>query len=217
MGNSFRILPPQLFQAHPWHGVTPGEQVPELVNVFIELVPTDTVKYEIEKQSGHLWLDRPQRFSSMCPTPYGFVPRTYCGDRVAAICCAAVGRDGIAGDGDPLDVCVLTDRSLLHGNSFLCARPIGGLRMIDGDEADDKIIAVLENDQSYGAYKDIDDCPAPIVNRLMHYFLSYKQLPGKQTKVEITGTYNKEMAQKIIRESMLDYDTKFASLHAEAH
>jgi inorganic pyrophosphatase len=75
----------QLFQAHPWHGVNPGEKAPEEVSSYIEIVPTDVVKYELDKGSGHLRVDRPQRFSSMCPTLYGFIPQTFCGEEVAAL------------------------------------------------------------------------------------------------------------------------------------
>lgn len=211
-----RTRPSLLFQSHPWHGVTAGDKAPESINVFIELVPTDTVKYEVHKESGHIWLDRPQRFSSMCPTPYGFVPRTYCGDKVAQVCMNATSRTGIKGDGDPLDVCVLTGQSLPHGNLFLRARPIGGLRMIDRNEADDKIIAVLDDDLSYGEFDDIEDCPEPLLQRLIHYFLSYKQLPGNEAKVEITTAYNREEAYRVIQQSMVDYEVKFGALHATA-
>src|SRR6187402_708409 len=104
-----------MFQAHPWHGVSPGDRAPDVVLSFIEIVPTDTVKYEVDKPSGHLKVDRPQRFSSMCPTLYGFVPQTYCGPKIAAICESITGRTGIKGDGDPLDICVLSDRPITHG------------------------------------------------------------------------------------------------------
>ena len=97
--NLFKLL----FQAHPWHGVSPGEDAPEAVNAYIEIVPTDVVKYELDKPSGHLRVDRPQRFSSMCPSLYGFIPQTYCGDEVAALCAQRVGLTGIKGDGDPMD------------------------------------------------------------------------------------------------------------------
>ena len=73
-----------LFQAHPWHGVSIGPEAPRVVTAYIEIVPTDTVKYEIDKSSGHLKVDRPQQFSNVCPTLYGFIPQTYCGERVAA-------------------------------------------------------------------------------------------------------------------------------------
>src|SRR5215210_8991 len=88
----------QLFQAHPWHGVTPGPKMPELVNAYIEIVPTDAVKYELDKLSGHLRVDRPQRFSSMSPTLYGFIPQTFCGREVAELCEQRTGRTGIEGD-----------------------------------------------------------------------------------------------------------------------
>ncbi len=135
-----------MFQAHPWHGVAPGSKAPETVKAYIEIVPTDAVKYELDKESGHLHVDRPQRFSSLCPSLYGFIPQTLCGDEVAALSAERQGGAGvdIKGDGDPMDICVLTEKTFAQGNFFVQARPIGGLRMIDGEQADDKIIAVLE-------------------------------------------------------------------------
>src|ERR1700754_4014957 len=108
--------PRHFFQAHPWHGVEPGAGSPELVYAYIEIVPTDAVKYELDKASGHLRLDRPQRYSSLCPTLYGFVPRTYCGRRIGARAAERVGGGPIQGDGDPLDICVLTEKTVVHGN-----------------------------------------------------------------------------------------------------
>src|SRR3954466_2537169 len=102
------------FQAHPWHGLTPGKQAPETVNAYIEIVPTDAVKYELDKASGHLRIDRPQRFSSMCPTLYGFIPQTFCGEEVAKLCSDQTGRTGIEGDRDPMDICVLTEKTFAH-------------------------------------------------------------------------------------------------------
>src|ERR1700754_373548 len=156
----------QLFQAHPWHGVSPGARSPESLNAYIEIVPTDPVKYELDKLSGHLKIDRPQRFSSMCPTLYGFIPQTFCGAEVAALCAERTGHEGIEGDGDPMDICVLTEKTFAHGSFFLNARPIGGLRMIDGQQADDKIIAVLESDLAYGKIEDIAEVPTGLVDRL---------------------------------------------------
>ncbi len=75
-----------MFQAHPWHGIPPGAGAPGVVNAYVEIVPTDAVKYELDKASGHLRVDRPQRFSSFPPTLYGFIPQTFCGDRVAELC-----------------------------------------------------------------------------------------------------------------------------------
>src|SRR5687768_16325214 len=160
-------------QAHPWHGVSAGEGAPERVTAFIETVPSDTVKYELDKVSGHLRVDRPQRYSSACPTLYGFVPQTYCAERVAAHSQERTKRPITARDGDPLDICVLTERPFPMGNFLLTARPIGGLRLVDRTEADDKIIAVLEDDAVYGGLAEIGDCPPRILERLRHYFLSY--------------------------------------------
>jgi len=200
----------RLFQSHPWHGVTPGLKAPELVNAYIEIVPTDAVKYELDKASGHLRVDRPQRFSSMCPTLYGFIPQTYCGVEVAELCAQRTGRQGIEGDKDPMDVCVLSEKTFAHGSFFLNARPIGGLRMIDGQQADDKIIAILESDLAYGAIGDIADVPAGLVDRLKHYFLSYKQLPNEEKKkVEIVDVYDRVEAMDVIARSLRDYQSEF--------
>ena len=199
-----------VFQAHPWHGISPGPDAPDALTVYIEIVPTDVVKYELDKASGHLHIDRPQRFSSMCPTLYGFIPRTYCGDEVAALCEQRTGRGGIKGDGDPLDVCVLTEKSFAHGGFLLRCKPIGGLRMIDGRQADDKIIAVLDSDLAFGQLQDISGCPVGLIERLKHYFLSYKQLPGDSPRrVEIPDIYNRAEALEVITRSLRDYRTKF--------
>jgi inorganic pyrophosphatase len=202
--------PKQLFQAHPWHGVTPGPKAPELVSSYIEIVPTDPVKYELDKASGHLKVDRPQRFSSMCPTLYGFIPQTFCGEQVAALCSEKTGRERIEGDGDPMDICVLTEKTFAHGSFFLNARPIGGLRMIDGQQADDKIIAVLEADLAFGQLQSVREVPQGLVDRLRHYFLSYKQLPGEAPRrVEIPDVYDRDAAFDVINRSLTDYVNKF--------
>jgi inorganic pyrophosphatase len=200
----------KLFQAHPWHGVVPGADTPSVVNAYIEIVPTDAVKYELDKPSGHLRVDRPQRFSSMCPAPYGFIPQTFCGPSVAALCEARTGRKGIRGDGDPLDICVLTERPAAHGAFIVRALPIGGLRMIDGDEADDKIIAVLESDVTYGHLRDIGAAPQGLVDRLQHYFLSYKRSPQEGPgRVEIAEVYDRDAASDVIVRSVDDYRATF--------
>ncbi len=202
-----------LFQAHPWHGVAPGDNAPELVDAYIEIVPTDAVKYELDKASGHLRVDRPQRFSSMCPTLYGFIPQTFCDKEVAELCAQRTGITGIQGDKDPMDVCVLSEKSFAHGSFFLNAKPIGGLRMIDGEQADDKIIAVLESDLAYGTFEDISDCPQGLVDRLKHYFLSYKQFPGdKPKRVEIADVYDRAEALDVINRSLRDYQNEFGDL-----
>lgn len=193
--------------AHPWHGVSIGENVPNTLTVYIEIVPSDTVKYELDKASGLLKIDRPQKFSNVCPMPYGFVPQTYCGSQIAQYCMQQTGKTNIIGDGDPLDICILTEKIIPHGNILMQAVPIGGIRMIDNNEADDKIIAVMKNDAVYGEYTDITDCPPQLIERLKHYFLTYKLKPGENnSQVEITHIYNKEEAFEVIKNSRLDYE-----------
>ena len=200
------------YKSHPWHGISIGEDAPNVVASFIEVIPSDTVKYEIDKKSGYLKIDRPQKFSNIVPALYGFVPQTLCADKVAEYCMKKTGREGIVGDDDPLDICVLTEREVTHGNIIVNAIPIGGFRMIDGGEADDKIIAVLNNDEMYAQWNDIADIPENILNRLKHYFLTYKQLPGEEPKCEITHIYGKEEAHEVIRESYKDYQDAYGNL-----
>jgi len=198
-----------MFQAHPWHGVPPGDPA-GLIQAFIEIVPTDSVKYELDKATGHLRIDRPQRFSSQPPTLYGFVPQTYCGRTVGERCAERTGVAEVHGDRDPMDVCVLTEKVAAHAGFFLLARPIGGLRMIDGEEADDKIVAVLERDMAYGELRDIADCPKGIIERLRHYFLTYKQMPGEPARtVRIAEIYDRVEAVEMIRRSLMDYREMF--------
>jgi inorganic pyrophosphatase len=146
----------------------------------------------------------------MCPSLYGLIPQTLCGDHVADLCAERTGMTGIKGDGDPMDICVLTEKTFAQGNFFLQAEPIGGLRMIDGEQADDKIIAVLEADLAYGHIKDISQCPKALVDRLKHYFLSYKQFPGDAPRrIEIVDVYDRTEALDVITRSISDYQTQF--------
>ena len=194
------------YKSHPWHGVEIGKEAPETITVFIEMVPTDTVKYEVNKETGYLTIDRPQKFSSILPALYGFIPKTYCGNEVAAISNNATGRTEIVGDGDPLDICILTEKEITHGDILLQAKPIGGFRMLDGSEADDKIIAVLKDDAVYGEYNDISDAPKAVLERLRHYFLTYKDMPGiKEGRCEIHELYDKKMAVEVITKATIDY------------
>lgn len=199
-------------KAHPWHGVAIGPNSPHVVNAYIEMVPTDTVKYEIDKVSGHLKIDRPQAYSNFCPTLYGFLPQTYSGKRVGERCSQQAKRTNIKGDEDPIDICVLTERPVTHGDILVTVIPIGGLRLIDHGEADDKLIAVLENDSLYGEWKEISDCSPKLLERLKHYFLTYKQLPssGSTPKVEIAEVYGAEEARTIIELSREDYCDTFS-------
>lgn len=207
-----RKLVELLFPVHAWHGIPPGEKAPKTVNAVIEIVPTDTVKYELDKHSGLLCIDRPQRYSSICPTLYGFIPRTLCAEEVGKACEARTGRQGIYGDGDPIDICVLSEKNISHGGILVRARPIGGLRMIDGNKADDKIIAVLEDDLEYGDIQELSELKKTLLDRLRHYFLSYKQLPGEEKRqVEITHVYGREEAEAIIGCSINDYRAHYGA------
>ena len=202
--------PKNQFQLHPWHGIEIGENAPNEIKSFIEITPSDSVKYEIDKASGFLKVDRPQKFSNIVPALYGFIPQTYCAENVANYCMEKTGKRNIVGDGDPLDICVLTERNITHGNIIVPAIPIGGFRMIDNGEADDKIIAILKGDEVYGAWDDLDKCPESLIKRLKHYFLTYKSIPGDSvSKVEITHIYNKTEALEVIKASQLDYQTHF--------
>lgn len=200
------------YKSHPWHGVDIGPNAPEVVTTYIEMVPTDTVKYEVDKKSGYLMLDRPQKYSNTVPALYGFIPQTYSAEKVAQYCNEKTGRNDIIGDSDPIDICVLTEKEIAHGDILVNARPIGGFRMIDGDEADDKIIAVLDGDVVYGKIACIHDLDPLIVERLKHYFLTYKDLPGNEAQVEISHTYDAKEAHEVIRRSMVDYRDKFETL-----
>ena len=201
------------YRSHPWHGVEIGENVPNVITSYIEVVPTDTVKYEIDKKTGFLKVDRPQKYSNIFPALYGFVPQTYCGEKVAEYCNIHTYRNDIVGDGDPLDICVLTERYITHGDILVQAVPIGGFRMIDGGEADDKIIAILKGDEVYNRWIDIKDCPETLISRLKHYFLTYKDMPGQNfSKCQITHTYSKEEAHEVIRRAQIDYKTKFGNI-----
>lgn len=208
------------FKSHPWHGIEPTTKDPDVFNVYLEVVPTDTVKYEIDKATGHLKVDRPQKYSSLCPTLYGFFPRTYCGERVGRFCMEATGRTGIVGDGDPLDICVLSEKPISHADILVTAIPIGGLRMIDTNQADDKIIAVLKGDLEYGEWRSIADMPTPLIDRLRHYFLTYKQLPESASPadtpapprtVEITHVYDRDEAMAVIAASLDDYAASYGN------
>jgi inorganic pyrophosphatase len=197
------------YKSHPWHGINIGVEAPEIVTCFIEVVSTDSIKYEIDKVTGYLKIDRPQKYSNVVPALYGFIPQTYCGQKIGEFCSEKIGKKGIEGDGDPLDICVLTEKDVPHGDILADAIPIGGFRMIDGTYADDKIIAVLKGDIVYGQMKDISELPELVVNRLKHYFLTYKDMPGLDADCEITHIYNASEAKEVIKLSALDYDSRF--------
>ena len=194
------------FVAHPWHGVSVGDDMPNTIKAYIEILPKDTLKYEVDKDSGLIFIDRPQKYSNNMPAMYGFVPQTYCAEEVAEYCNEKTGMN-VEGDGDPLDILVLTERHVEHSNILMDVIPIGGFRMIDGGEADDKIIAVLAGDKTFEQYKDVSELPEMMVKRLKHYFLTYKDVPGEGEKaeIEITDTYGKGEALEVVRRSYNDY------------
>ena len=203
--------PFERFRPHPWHGLSIGPNPPRLVHAFIEITPFDGVKYEVDKPSGYLRVDRPQLTSSLPPMLYGFIPRTYCASRVAAL-----SQTATHGDGDPLDICVLSERAINRAEILLNARVIGGLRMVDHGEADDKIIAVLEKDPVWASASDLSDVPPKLIERLRHYFMTYKMKPGEDLlafsrDVTIEAIYGYEMAANVIEAAQADYAAEYES------
>jgi len=194
------------WRPHPWHGLEAGDHPPEIVNAFIEITPFDMIKYEVDKKTGYMRVDRPQRSSSLPPSLYGFIPRTYCGERVGNL---AVGTE--VGDGDPLDICVLSERPIDRTEVILSARVVGGIHMIDRGEADDKIVSVLDNDSFYSNIQEISDLPDVLIERLRHYFATYKLIPGQQADVEVDRVYDRDQALKVIEASMQDYEEMHGS------
>lgn len=186
-------------RAHPWHGISARPDPPAIVTAYIEITQRDVVKFELDKTSGLLMVDRPQRTSSSPPTLYGLIPQTYCGTEVAKLS-PEVDR----ADGDPLDICAFSEQPIDKADIILPPRVIGGLRMIDGGEADDKIIAVLANDHIYAGDHDITDLPVAMVDRLEHYFLTYKMIPGHEESVSIEERYGRAHALDVATAAMVD-------------
>lgn len=201
------------WRRHPWHGLRARrDNNPEdILQVYIEMTPNDVVKYELDKASGFLMVDRPQRTTSSPPALYGFIPRTYCAEEVAKRC-----PDVEVADGDPLDICVYSERNITRADIVLKARVVGGIQMIDDGEADDKIVAVLEGDNVWGDVHDISDLPDIKVERLQHYFSTYKMVPGKDIDIKVDFVYGREEALKVIEAAELDYQNHFGHLHTEA-
>lgn len=196
----------QRWRPHPWHGLDAGPDLPAVVNAYIEITPFDLVKYEVDKETGYLRVDRPQRTSAQPPALYGFIPKTFCGENFRRLSPTTE-----RGDGDPLDICVLSERPISKSEIVIPARVVGGLQMVDAGEADDKIIAVLLNDYVWGEAKDISDLPNVLVDRLEHYFATYKLVPGQSPRVKIEQRYGHEHAVKVIEASIKDYNENFES------
>lgn len=173
---------------HPWHNVPAGERCPEVVNAVIEIPQGSRAKYELDKDSGLLKMDRVIYSSFHYPNNYGFIPNS------------------LGDDHDPLDIMVLSSINIQP----LCiveARVIGVMQMIDNGEGDDKIIGVALNDQSFNHYRDISELSNHFFNELKHFFEEYKRLEDKAVKVEDFG--NKELAQKIIMDALDNYERTF--------
>ena len=169
---------------HSWHDVKASRVTPQRFLAMIEISKGSKNKYELDKETGHLILDRVLFTSTHYPQNYGFIPRTY------------------ADDYDPLDVLVLCSESIIP-MSFVECIPIGVLIMTDNGLNDEKIIAVAKNDPFYNCYKDINEVPAHIMDEIKHFFSVYKTLEGKPTSVDIVK--GREEAEKIIEESLKRY------------
>ncbi|UXP30807.1 inorganic diphosphatase [Reichenbachiella agarivorans] len=173
---------------NPWHDVRIGQGAPEVVSGIVE-IPTNTrAKYELDKESGLLRLDRVLYSSINYPANYGFIPRTYCDD------------------GDPLDILIMSQIEVVP-MCIVQAKVIGVMRMLDEGEADDKIIAVALNDMSVNHYDDISELPPHFVIELRSFFEDYKKLENKSVHVE--DFQSREIALEIINQSIVDYQAKF--------
>ena len=201
------------WRRHPWHGLhSRTDDSPEdILQVYIEMTPDDVVKYELDKSSGFLMVDRPQRTTSSPPALYGFIPRTYCAEEVAKLCPHAEEADG-----DPLDICVFSERHITRADIILRARVVGGIQMIDGGEADDKIVAVLAGDNIWGDVHDIADLPSIKTERLQHYFSTYKMIPGKETDIRVDFVYGRDEALRVIAAAEKDYQHHYGHLHQQS-
>ncbi|MEI2694771.1 MAG: inorganic diphosphatase [Saprospiraceae bacterium] len=173
---------------NPWHDVSPGEQTPEFVNGIIEIPKGTRAKYEIDKVSGLLKLDRVLYSSVYYPANYGFIPRTLCEDK------------------DPLDILVLSQLEFVP-LCLVSAKVIGVMRMVDQGDADDKIIAVCAGDPSVNHIQDISELPKHFISELRNFFEDYKKLEHKTVLVE--DFQNHELAKQIILDSFIMYQEKF--------
>lgn len=210
----FSTLLGMVSRAHPWHGVDPevAGEFRGMLDAYIEMIEGDEFKRELDKRSGILRVDRARRLTSACPFPYGLIPQTYCGKRVAELCRQRSGRKRIKGDGDPLDIFVLTMHRLPAPDVLLRAHPIGGFRMIDSGQADDKIVAVHETDEWFDGLRDIRECSSAIIDKIEDYLLKYKTPPrSRRRPVRIAEIYGPQDAFRVIQASREDYVETFGT------
>jgi inorganic pyrophosphatase len=172
-------------QTHPWHQVHYGDEAPQTVTALIEIPRGSRAKYEVDKSTGLLRLDRVLYSAVYYPANYGFIPQTY------------------AGDNDPLDILVLSQIDL-QPLSILKAKVIGVLRMKDNDAIDDKILAVAANDMSVSHINDIDQLPKHFLKELRHFFEEYSKLESNEV-VKVAEILSAESAYQIINDAIADY------------
>ncbi|MFQ5529085.1 MAG: inorganic pyrophosphatase [Gemmatimonadota bacterium] len=195
------------WRPHPWHGLSPGPSPPSELHAYVEITPFDLVKYEVDKSTGYLRVDRSQRTSSLPPALYGFIPRSYAGERVAEL---MPGVEG--GDHDPLDICVLSERPISRAEVILRARVVGGIPMIDGGLADDKIVGILADDPVFGDIREIEEVPGELIGRLIHYFSTYKLRPDSAPAVAVGEPYSRSHAEAVVTAALEDYRAEFGGL-----
>lgn len=174
---------------NPWHKVSTGEEAPSVVNGIVEIPQNTRAKYELDKETGLLKMDRVLFSSMYYPANYGFIPQTYCDDK------------------DPLDILVLSQITIVP-MCIVSARVVGVMRMLDDGEMDDKIIAVATNDMSVAHIHDISELPVHFIKELRNFFEDYKKLENKT--VEVEDFQNAEVARQIVLQSMADYKTYIA-------
>lgn len=175
---------------HPWHEVSPGNNVPNSVNAIIEIPKHSKAKYEIDKESGLIMVDRVLFSSVMYPANYGFIPQTYCDDK------------------DPLDILVICSVEV-YPMSMIEAKVIGVMHMIDNGEQDDKIIAVAQNDMSVNYINDLSELPPHTMKEIVRFFKDYKALEEKNVTIE--NLYGRSYAQKVIMDGLELYQKEFRS------
>ena len=179
---------------HPWHSLDVGENAPKVVNAVIEIPEGSKVKYELDKRSGLIKVDRILYGAVFYPANYGFIPQTYCDD------------------GDPLDILVFCQEPL-YPRSIVEAKVLGCMGMVDGGEADDKIIAVMTGDPAFTDFNDIHELPDYLLHELKKFFEDYKKLENKEVNVD--DFVGKEEALKIVQESLEAYDKISDKLRAK--